>query len=74
MRRAFSTLERIHTPIMTPMIPPLPVVRMEFRGTSALYRPSSVEMVTIWEPMEMPPIMPPRAGVAPNSLAALMPV
>ena len=36
LRSPFSTLESSQTPIITPMMPPLPVVRMELRGTSAL--------------------------------------
>ena len=32
----FSILDKIHTPTITPIIPPLPVVRIELSGTSSL--------------------------------------
>ena len=70
----FSICARIHTPITTPMIPPLPVVKIEFNGSSASYKLNCVAKVTSGAAIDIPPIIPPKASVAPNTLAALTPV
>ena len=56
------------------MIPPFPVVKIEFKGTASSYKPSIVDKATILPLIDIAPIIPPRASVAPNCLAALIPV
>ena len=74
LRIAFSILANIYTPIITPIIPPLPVVKIEFRGTASSYSPNVWEIATIFDPIEIAPIIPPKASVAPNCFAELIPV
>ena len=69
----FSTQARIATPIITPIIPPFPGIKILLSGTSALYKPKAFENIFIFELIVIAPIIPPRAGVAPNSLAEFTP-
>ena len=74
LRTHFSTLAKTHTAKITPMIPPLPVVNTERNGVSSLNNPKIFEISTMFAPIEIPPIIPPNPSVAPNCLAALIPV
>lgn len=51
---------------MTPMIPPLPV-NIDSRGIFSLKSPKIFEIALIVAPMLIAPIIPPKAGVAPNT-------
>ena len=56
------------------MIPPLPLVRIESSGVVSLNKPNILEMSINIGAIDMAPIIPPKASVPPNSLAALIPV
>ena len=60
--------------MITPIIPPFPVVKIEFKGVSASYNPIIVDNETILALIDIAPIIPPRASVAPNCLAEFIPV
>ena len=60
--------------MITPMIPPFPVVNIEFSGVVSSYKPNVVEIATILELIEIAPIIPPKPSVAPNCFAELIPV
>ena len=74
LRIFFSMTDNTHTPNITPMMPPFPVVNTDSNGTVSLYNPIIFAISMMFAPILIPPIIPPNAGVAPNTSAARIPV